>query len=136
MKTRNRYLILAMVMIFGTVLSIQAQPRGGRGPGGGYGYPDSCRIQLMVDDLRQEIGLNDQQVKNIEAIHFAHIAEVKAIRSEYRNDCVGARQAHWDLRAKVDGEVKALLNAEQGKKYDAFMAERRGPHGRGPGCKG
>ena len=136
MKTNRIYLVLSISFLFMAVLSLSAQPpKGGKGQahghGPGSGMPDSCHVQLMVDDMRVALGLDEKQVQQIEEIHFSHISEVKAIDSQYQNDCVGARQARWDLRAKMDGEIKAVLSEDQAGKYDEFMENRRGPHGHG-----
>jgi Spy/CpxP family protein refolding chaperone len=126
-------LLLAMVFMI-AVMNVEAQPGNGRGkaydhgPGPRHGYPDSCRIQLMVDDMKKALSLTDEQVDEIEQIHYAHIQEAKSIDEKYSNDCVAAREAHWALRDKMDSEVKGVLNDEQKNKYEEFMNERRGPH--------
>jgi Spy/CpxP family protein refolding chaperone len=137
MKTVFRISLVSAIAYTMAVFSAVAQPGSnsgpgkghGYGPGHGHGYPDSCRVQLMVDDMRQALSLNDQQVAKIEQIHYAHIQEMKAIDQQYTNDCVGARDARWALRDKIDSDVKAVLNEDQKVKYDEFVAERRGPHG-------
>ncbi|MGD2036050.1 MAG: hypothetical protein PVF73_13385 [Bacteroidales bacterium] len=102
---------------------------------GYYGEPgpwrsDSCRIQLMVDDLSGELSLTEEQREKIEKIHYAHIREVNDLRNKYWNDCVEERNARFQLREKMDADVVKVLNEDQQKKYYEFMGERRGPHGR------
>jgi Spy/CpxP family protein refolding chaperone len=138
MKTVLKSSFVSAIIMIMAVLALNAQPGYGPGPGKGgkhgggpgYGYPDSCRVQLMVDDMKKALTLSDEQVAEIENIHFTHIQEVKAIDEKYKNDCVGARDARWALRDKMDADVKAVLDDEQKAKYDTFMDERRGPHGR------
>lgn len=131
--------LFVLVTTFSLVLagSLSAQPgprhdhRGIHGPGYGPGAPDSCRIQLWVDDLRQALALNDDQVAEIKKIHYAHLEDVKSLSKKYQGDCVGEREARWNLRAEMDNQIKALLTEEQKNEYDSFMDGRRGPHGRG-----
>lgn len=130
MKTKSKYLLLSISFALFAFITIGAQPPGGgKGRGQGYRGPDSCRIQLRVDDMRQALDLSENQVKQIEEIHYAHVNEAKAIQKDYQDDCVGEREARRSLREKMDKEVKATLKKEQLAKYDEFMEARRGPHG-------
>ena len=101
----------------------------GRGYGPGFG-PDSCHIQLMVDDLADALSLTDKQKADILELHYAHMQEMKSISGKYPNDCAGAREARIASRKKMDDAVKNILTADQQAKYDEFITERRGPHGR------
>ena len=141
MKTHNRFgwmIILAAVFSIGTVA---AQPGYGQGKGNGRGYgqgygrgpgfgPDSCHLQLMVNDVAQEIDLTEKQEKKILQLHYDHMAEVKSLRTEYKNDCVGEREARIASREKMDAAIREVLDEGQVNKYEAFMSERRGPHRR------
>ncbi len=132
MKKMVKLLGMMAVLLWLTAFSVSAQPGNDRGQHGDHGYwmPDSCRIQLMVDDLSKELTLTDKQKQNIEEIHYAHIAEVKDLRNKYPNDCVGERNARFQLREKMNDDTRKILNKDQQKKYDEFMSDRRDPHGR------
>ncbi len=127
-------MILALITTV-AVFTSEAQPGPGRGPyGGGPGHgrgfgPDSCHMQLMVEDLSDALSLSDKQKADILDLHYVHIQEMKSISEQYRNDCVGERNARIASREKMDVAVKKILTADQLTKYDEFMAERRGPHG-------
>ena len=127
--------IIALILV--TSLGVLAQPGQGKGQHGGHGHwkPDSCRIQLMVEDLSKELSLSEDQRKEIEEIHYAHMNDMEKIHMDYKNDCVGEREARIQLKEKMDADVKNILNKEQQTLYDEFMKERRGPHGNhhGPG---
>lgn len=135
MKSVLKVSVLSVMILLVAAWNVEAQPGNGRGkaydhgPGPRHGYPDSCRIQLMVDDMKKALSLNDEQVDKIEQIHYAHMQEAKSIDEKYSNDCVAARDAHWALRDKMDTEIKNVLKEEQKTKYDEFIKERRGPHG-------
>ncbi|MBN2524170.1 MAG: hypothetical protein JXB24_12940 [Bacteroidales bacterium] len=111
---------------------VSAQTGYGRGfhDGPGTWMTDSCRILLMVDDLSKELSLTEEQKLEIEEIHYAHISEMKQLRNKYKNDCVGEREARFQLRDKLDKDVKAVLTKEQQEQFDSFLCERRGPHGK------
>ncbi len=131
MKTVVRISMISAMLFALAGLSVNAQngmgPKQGSPPG--HGYPDSCRIQLMVDDMREPLSLSDNQVQQIEQIHYNHMEEAKELRRKYKNDCVGARDARKEMRDQVQSEVKDVLNEEQKKQFDAFLAGRRSNHG-------
>lgn len=128
---------LGMMLALATSLAVyttEAQPGHGKGergygPGNGMGFrPDSCHLQLMVDDMAKALSLTDKQKADILELHYAHMAEMKSIPGKYKNDCVGEREARIAARKELDESVKKLLTAEQLAKYDEFMEQRRGPH--------
>lgn len=125
-------LVSAFVLVVAG-LSVNAQPghgpEDGRGHGHGYAYPDSCRIQLMVDDMKQALDLSDEQVKKIEQIHYTHMKEAQNLQNKYKGDCVGEREARRSMRDEIHKEIKEVLNDEQKVKFDEFIAQRQGPHG-------
>ena len=90
----------------------------------------------MVDDMREPLSLTDKQVATIEQIHYDHMQKAEQLRGKYKNDCVGAREARRAMRDQVQSEVKDVLNDEQKKQFDAFLAGRRSHHGSHPGHKG
>lgn len=138
MKTMIKVSIILAILITAGGMTVEAQrgyghgPGRGYGPGHGHGYgPDSCHLQLMVNDLADELGLSDEQEAKILQLHYDHMAEMKSFRTEYNNDCVGEREARIASRNKLDENTKKVLTAEQAVKYDEIMADRRGPH-KGP----
>lgn len=131
MKKNVKFSGTLTLLILLTSMAVSAQPGQGKGHHGGHGHwkPDSCRIQLMVEDLSKELSLSEDQKKQIEEIHYAHMNDVEKIHEEYKNDCVRDREECIQLREKMDADVKKVLNKEQQTLYDEFMKERRGPHG-------
>lgn len=123
--------MIALTLLL-TAYSAYAQPGHGKGQRGQFNHwgPDSCRVQLMVDDLAKELSLSDKQRHEIEELHYAHMAEAQELRGNYRNDCVRERNARLELREKIDIETRKVLDKGQQEKYDDFISERRGPHGR------
>ncbi|MBA7577122.1 hypothetical protein ES708_18968 [subsurface metagenome] len=79
MKKMIKFSGIMAVLIWVTAFTASAQPGYGKGHHGRHGHwvSDSCRVQLMVDDLSKELSLTDEQKQKIEEIHYAHINEVK-----------------------------------------------------------
>jgi Spy/CpxP family protein refolding chaperone len=129
MKTSFKIGMIVFTVAMLPLGSALAQPGHGPHHGGGYGPPDSCHIQLMVDDMAQQLSLTDQQKQQVLEIHYKHMQDMKALQGKYRNDCVGEREARNQLRQQMHSEVMAVLNKYQQAKWDEFIKERCGPHG-------
>jgi Spy/CpxP family protein refolding chaperone len=137
MKTIVRFSMMLALITTVAVIAAEAQPGKGRKSGRGYsnkpGFKqghDSCRVQIRVADLTDALLLNKDQKEQILALHYKHMDEMKSIRPQYADDCMGAREAQISARKKLDAETKQVLNAGQQEKYDEFMAGRRSPGGR------
>ncbi len=90
--------------------------------------PDSCHIQLMVEHLAKELLLTNDQKQKILQINYAHMSDFKAIKTKYKNDCVGEEEAHKQAIQKKDDEIKAVLNDPQKAKFDEILNERQEHH--------
>ncbi len=135
MKTIERVIQSGMVVTAiacMTILGCQAQPGNGTHGGHGSGGPDSCHMKQMVADMAKELSLSDDQQLKIEEIHYAHMQEMKALHDKYKNNCEGEPEAHHKLMQKLEGDIKAVLNADQQAKYDEFIKDKRGQHGGPP----
>jgi Spy/CpxP family protein refolding chaperone len=134
MKTIVKLIMMVALATSFAVITVNAQPgyghgKHGHGPGYGRGFgPDSCHLQLMVEDLADALSLTDKQKADILELHYAHMAEMKSISENYQNDCVGEREARIASHKKMDDAIKTILTPDQQTKYDEFMEERRGPH--------
>lgn len=125
-----------MIVLAGSLATYTAKAQPGHGMKGhkhgpGYGHrfgPDSCHLQLMVEDLSDILSLSDKQKADILELHYAHMEEMKSISEKYRNDCVGEREARIESRKKMDEEIKKILTEEQQEKFEKLINERRGPH--------
>jgi hypothetical protein len=129
MRTRIKIASIAFAMAILPFGKLMAQPGQGPHHGGGYGPPDSCHIQLMVDDMAKQLSLTDQQKQQILNIHYRHMQDMKALQGKYKNDCVGEKEARNKLWQQMHSDVMTVLNKEQQTKWDEIMKDRRGPHG-------
>jgi hypothetical protein len=114
------------ILPFGKLIAQQ-----GHGPNnrGGYGPPDSCHIQLMVEDMTKQLSLTDQQKQQILNIHYKHMQDMKTLQGKYKNDCVGENEARNKLSRQMHADIMTVLNKEQQTKWDEIMKDRGGPHG-------
>ena len=104
----------------------QAGPRGG-GARGGQG-------QEQLQALITELGLNEDQKEEWQAINQKYRGQMRAMREEANGDFSSMRGKMQELRAAQNEEIKAILTDEQYQKYEKFVAERRSNRrGRGPG---
>ena len=132
MKTIAKIGMLLLLVTSAAVITAEAQPgygKGWHGHGHGHRYGhgmDSCHIELMVADLSEFLSLDDGQKAEILDIHYAHMQEMKSISEEYKDDCVGEREARIASRKKTQEAVKKVLTDEQQEKFDEFMTDQRG----------
>ena len=135
MKTIAKLSLLLVMVTTLAVFTTEAQPGYGkewRGHDHSYGRgfrPDSCRIQLKVEDLSKVLSLTEDQKNEILKIHYAHMEEMKSISEKYQDDCVGEHEARIASRKKTREAVEKILTDEQQEKFDDYLSERGGPHG-------
>lgn len=103
-------------------------PRGeGRGPGGPGGGRGMMTPEQQVERLDKAVTLTDDQKTKIAAIYKDTAAKMQAIPQEER------REKGMELRKASNAAVRAVLTADQQKKFDDMMAQMRN---RGPGGPG
>lgn len=103
----------------------QAGPRDGQRGGQG---------QEQLQALIAELGLNEDQKEEWQAINQKYRGQMRTMREEANGDFSSMRGKMQELRAAQNEEIKAILTDEQYQKYEKFMAERRSNRrGRGPG---
>jgi HlyD family secretion protein len=104
-------------------------PGGGRGPtsaaaGGPEGGPSGGAGQLR-ETLTRELGLSSDQQSRLDAILTESRQAFMALRAQGLDD--RAREAQRKrIRAEIREKVRAILQPEQQKKYDALAAAQEG----------
>jgi hypothetical protein len=131
--------LVCVLMVGGTLaLADDGQPRAGNGGrpdnrvqrelgrGQPPALPDSTQIVRIVEDMAKALKLTDAQKSHISDLHFAHFAAMK----DRMGQAKGAREDHRKemdaLRLRFEDDVKALLNEEQKREFEA-TAKKRGP---------
>ncbi len=92
-----------------------------------HGPPGRARMAFRVEAMARRLDLSTEQRGKIEKILDAHEQERRALMERCAPD-------HQTLRAKIDSEIRAVLDAEQQKKFDEMQRafeqrrnDRRGP---------
>lgn len=86
---------------------------------------DSTTVTVMVDSLAKQLTLNSDQKTKIFNILLASHMQTQKDRAKNQGDRRAMFQARRENMEKTDKEIRALLNAEQQKKYDKLLEERR-----------
>jgi len=122
-------------LLFCTLMAANAIAQPGQRPDREWGPPSP---EMRADRLAEELSLDDGQKAKVLEIFNAADAERNALREQHEKRIREEACAHM---AKVNGQIKALLTAEQSDAFDQLMASRearweehRGHHGkrRGP----
>lgn len=114
------WLVLVAVFVLGSVTGAaltglyRSRASGGRERGGG-------RHEQRFEKMRQDLSLTDQQTAEVRAI-------LDQTRNEYRTLREELRPRFEEPRAKARTKIRALLNAEQQKKFDALVAQQDAEH--------
>ncbi len=124
----------AMMMHHGWGRGMGYGPRFGRGGmdrgdmrgdemrGGPMGMRGGFDPAERVEHMKQELGLNDQQVQQITAIFAAQKTQMEAAM---KSDS-GRRQDWRADHEQVEAQIKAVLTPEQQAKWQQMMAGRMG----------
>jgi Spy/CpxP family protein refolding chaperone len=124
----------AMTMHHGWGRGMGYGPRFGRGEmdrgdmredgmhGGSMGMHGGFDPAERVEHMKQELGLNDQQVQQITAIFEAQKTQMEAAMKADS----GRRQDWRADHEQVEAQIKAVLTPEQQAKWQQMMAGRMG----------
>lgn len=118
---------LTVLMVTLGVAFAQAPAKDGKGP---HGHDDG----KMVEKMTTELGLSDEQVEKLTALHDKHMAEretLKSEREEYKDKKSAMQEKHL-------AELKEILTEEQYNKFLELKAQKKeqphhcdGHHGSG-----
>lgn len=126
---------LEVVLLLGGVFLLGAVT------GGAITYAHSKRQQTSLIEVgarehrrlgfERRLGLSAAQSAQIEAIFARHEAESRALKAQMMSDCGAPMHEHV---ARIDAEIRALLDPEQQRRFDDIRAKRRlrGLDGFGP----
>ena len=110
--TLKVWLVLVVVFVLGSIT-------GGAVTGfyRAMSRPERGAPRDRVEKLRRDLSLTDEQMKSVSAILDDTKNEYKALRQELKPRFDEPRQ-------KARTKIRALLNAEQQQKFDAFVAQQ------------
>lgn len=142
-------LIVAALVVGGTVIAQggakagQGGPQGGAGqrgqggpggPGGPAGQFRTRTPEERVERLSSQLKLNADQKKKILAIYKAQAPKQKALMDDKKMTREQKMEAFGKMREEGTKKIKAVLTKDQIKKYDEMRSQqRRGGPGGAPG---
>ncbi len=128
-KTRNlRFAIGLIALILISVTSIYAQ---GNGPGMGRGNASpEDRAKHLTEMMKETLSLTAAQEPKVSAINLKYAKKMEDVRKVA--DTAVQHKSMQNLNKQKDGELKAVLTADQFKSYlkqvEEMKARRRGMH--------
>jgi hypothetical protein len=123
-------LLLVCLLALGTGAMSFAQG----GPGGGGGRMGGTPEQRLERLKGAVTGITADQETKIKVIYAAQAKSQDSLMAAAGDDRMGAFQKLQPITAANNAKIKALLNADQQKAFDAMS--QRGPGGGGPGGPG
>jgi Spy/CpxP family protein refolding chaperone len=147
MKNTIKLFVVAIVSaaMAGSVLAQGAGPKGGAPSQGTQKPGQGARGQMgkMQQEIMAKLNLTNDQKAKIKDLGEKRMAEMKKLRESGKQVDRAQMKA---MRDKNEADLKAILTAEQYKKYEALMKEmrekmmkergNRPPNGTAPGGKG
>ncbi len=138
---KSRFALVAVMALLAAPVAAQGGGGGGMGGGGGRGGGRG----MNIDALTTMYTLTPEQVKKADALLVTYNAAAQPLQQYMMAARQGGGEINADsakksteLRAKFNADFKALLDADQAKKFDSVQANppQRGGGGRGPGGGG
>lgn len=105
-------IVLGALVAFSPVT--QAQEKKGRGPS----------VEEQIKQLTELLALTAEQKPKIEALVKEQGEKMRAIFADSNTPQEDRRKKMGEMRTEFTGKIKAVLNKEQGEKYDKFVAEQ------------
>ena len=93
------------------------------------------RMGLPVDEMKEELGLNDEQVAAFEAMNADIREQMKGMREKFQDpnfDPSTLRETFQNRRKEMQAKVDEILTPEQREKYESMRRNRQrgGQNGR------
>lgn len=129
MKSKLSSVLFSAMLAATTLLTIQARAEDGAGgppPAGEHKKgPEGERPKPgdRLKQMREKLGLSDEQVTKLKAIFEAEAQEIKALRKDGGEPTPEKREQMKAIREKTKAEVDAVLTPEQREKAEAMRAK-------------
>jgi phosphotransferase system IIB component len=121
MKTMTRMAMMVAVMVLAVTSVGQAQGGGGRGQN---------RLDAVLKD---SLKVSDAVLAKADSIQKVYSAQMQPLMQAMRGGDADARTKMTEMRTKQNTDIKALLTADQSKRFDEIMAAMpQGRRGGGP----
>ena len=119
--TLKIWLVLVAVFLLGSVTGAALTGLYHSRASAGRNGRDRGKHEQRFDKMRQELNLTDQQAADVRTI-------LDQTRNEYRTLREELRPRFEEPRLRARTKIRALLNAEQQKTFDALTAKQDAEH--------
>jgi Spy/CpxP family protein refolding chaperone len=119
--TLKVWLVLVAVFVLGSVTGAALTGLYRSRASGERNGRDRGKHEQRFEKMRQELSLTDQQAADVRAI-------LDQTRTEYRTLREELRPRFEEPRMKARTKIRALLNGDQQKKFDALVAQQDAEH--------
>lgn len=119
--TLKIWLVLVAVFVLGTITGAALTGLYRSRASVGREGRERGKHEQRFEKMRQELSLTDQQATDVRAI-------LDQTRNEYRTLREELRPRFEEPRLRARTKIRALLNAEQQKKFDALAAKQDAEH--------
>ncbi len=80
----------------------------------------------QTEQIKEAVGLDDKQEKQVYELNLESGKKMRTMRDEMQGgNSDGMREKMTELRTEQDKKMKAILTADQWKKYEKYQEERR-----------
>jgi len=124
----KRIFFVTCLLTFAFMVSAQGGQGGGQrqgGQGGGFRQQTPEQIAAQLEQMKKDLNLNDKQFADYKKIDEETRTKQQKIREDAGGDFEKMREASTKLREEQNAKIKAALTADQYKKYEEIMAQRR-----------
>ncbi len=80
------------------------------------------RVAQRRHGFVRRLGLSAEQSRQVDAVFRRHEPEMERVRERIMKDCGAPMHEHGE---RIDAEIRALLDADQQRRFDRLRAERR-----------
>jgi len=119
--TLKIWLVLVAVFVLGTITGAALTGLYRSRASGGREARERGKHEQRFEKMRQELSLTDQQANDVRTI-------LDQTRNEYRTLREELRPRFEEPRLRARTKIRALLNADQQKKFDALTAKQDAEH--------
>jgi len=131
----KRIFIVSCLLTFAFLVSAQGgQGQGGQrqgGQGGGFRQLTPEEIAEQQAQWKKDLNLNDKQFAEFKKIDEDFRKKQTAVRQNAAGDREKMREENTKLTTERNTKLKAALTADQFKKYEEIIAQRRQGGGQG-----
>jgi cell division protein FtsX len=86
------------------------------------------RAQNRTEKLTKNLGLSDEQQKQVYSILYSHAAQVDVLRSNQDMSKEARKDQMKNLRKELNASLTGIFNSEQNEKWNKFKEAKKQKH--------